>query len=45
MPANICQRSAEARLIDTFGDDYRAYMQETGGLLPKVGALLKLANH
>lgn len=25
----------EARLIETFGDDYRAYMQRTGRFLPK----------
>lgn len=27
----------EARLIEAFGDDYRAYMRRTGRFLPKVG--------
>ena len=29
--------SEEARLIETFGDDYRAYMRRTGRFLPRLG--------
>lgn len=29
-------RSEEQMMLDTFGDEYRAYMQRTGGVIPKL---------
>ena len=26
-------------LLDTFGEEYRAYMQRTGGVIPKIYSL------
>jgi protein-S-isoprenylcysteine O-methyltransferase Ste14 len=33
----------EAKLLERFGDQYRAYMAQTGRFLPKVGARGRLS--
>jgi protein-S-isoprenylcysteine O-methyltransferase Ste14 len=37
-------RDEEQLMIDAFGDEYRAYMDRTGRLVPKLGYLLRLQN-
>lgn len=39
----IRTRTEEAKLVERFGDQYRAYMAQTGRFLPKVGADRRLS--